>query len=56
MEERKMSIKSYIDEKIRMLMEDFSFHLTDEEIAHLESLKSESDVDRYAWDIINKKL
>lgn len=55
-EERKVSIKAYIKEKIRMLKEDFYLRLTDEEIAHMKSLKREIDVDHYAWDIINNKL
>ena len=55
-EERKVSIKAYIKEKIRMLKEDFYIHLTDEEVAHMKSLKREVDVDHYAWDIINNKL
>ena len=55
-EKRKVSIKAYIKEKIRMLKEDFYLRLTDEEIAHMKSLKREIDVDHYAWDIINNKL
>ena len=55
-EPKTISIKTYIKEKLRMLQNDFYINLTEEEIAHMKSLKREIDVDHYAYDIINKNL
>lgn len=46
----------YINDKIRMLENDFWIRLTKEEKAHFRSLKTECAVDQYAHDIIMKKL
>lgn len=55
-EERQVTIKTYIKEKIRMLQKDFFIRLTDENITHLKSLTREIDVDHYAHDLIENKL
>ena len=46
----------YIQAKIHMLRNDFYINLTNSEIAHFYSLKTESAVDQYAHDIIMEKL
>jgi hypothetical protein len=50
--EKQLTLKQYIREKIRMLRKDFCIDLTDEQIAHMRSLKSEIAVDNYAHDLI----
>lgn len=51
-----VSVKGYINHKIRILARDFYIYLNDEETAHIKSLKKEIDVDHYARDLFNKKL
>ena len=55
-EEKPVPIKTYIKEKLRMLKEDFYLRLTEEEIAHMKSLKRDIDVDHYATQLIMDKL
>lgn len=43
-----MTLKQYITEKLRMLTEDFCMDLTESEIEHMKSLKTEIQVDNYA--------
>lgn len=50
--EQQVTLKQYIKEKIRMLKKDFFIKLTDEQIAHMKSLKNEIQVDNYAHDLI----
>ena len=45
---RKMSLKQYINFKLRILQRDFKLALTDEQIDHMKSLTSEIQVDNYA--------
>ena len=47
---------AYINDKIRMLENDFWIRLTKEEKAHFHSLRTEAAVDQYAHDIIMNKL
>ena len=47
-----ISLDKYIQEKIRMIKKDFCIPMTDEQIAHMQELKSEIAVDNYAQDII----
>ena len=54
MEEKKVSVKAYVKEKIRMLQSDFHIRLTPEEIAHLKSLTREIDVDHAVHTLFNK--
>lgn len=54
--ERKMSIKMYINLKLKMLEEDFYLRLTDIERDHMCSLTSEQEVDAYAHKLILEKL
>lgn len=51
-----MELLNYIKEKIRMLENDFYITLTAEEKAHFHNLESDYAVDRYARDILLKKL
>lgn len=55
-EAKPVSIKTYINRKIRMLARDFFIYLNDEETEHLKSLKREIDVDNYIHDIYEKRL
>lgn len=48
--------KKYIEEKIDMLINEFYMKLTDDEIDHFYSLKTESAVDRYAHKLLMDKL
>ena len=50
--EQQVTLKQYIREKVRMLRKDFCIDLTDEQIAHMKSLKNEIQVDNYAHDLI----
>ena len=50
--ESTISLDKYIKEKIRMLKKDFCIPMTDEQIAHMQELKSEIQVDNYAQDLI----
>ena len=50
--EQQVTLKQYVKEKIRMLKKDFMIKMTDEQIAHMKSLKNEIQVDNYAHDLI----
>lgn len=50
-----MSIKAYINEKIRMLQKDFLIGLTEKYINHMKSMTREIDVDHYAYDLIMRR-
>lgn len=52
---KKMSIKEYRKMKLKMLKNDFLIKLTDEEIAHAETLTTEVQLDQFALGIINKR-
>ena len=51
-----MSLKQYKNEKIRMLTEDFCMPLTESEIEHIRSLKTEIQVDNYVRTLFDKYL
>lgn len=51
-----LNLKEYIEFKLMILIGDFKFKLTDDEIDHMKSLKTEGEVDRYAHELIMKKL
>lgn len=52
--QRKVSLKSYVREKIKVLKE-LNIALTDGQIKHMQSLKSELQIDNYAHDLIMGK-
>ena len=52
--EQQVPLKQYIKEKLRMLQKDFCIPLTAEQIAHMKSLKTDTQVDNYAYDLINQ--
>ena len=54
--ERKSNMKSYINEKLKMLRGEFYLNISDEEEAHMRSLKTEIAVDNYAHSLIVHKL
>ena len=54
--ERDKTLKEYIFEKLDMLKNDFCLKLTYEEEMHMCSLKTESEVDQYAHQLIRDKL
>ena len=54
--ERKMTIKQYIRYKIHMLEDEFKIELTPDEKDYFHCLKTEREVDKFAWNIIDKKL
>lgn len=56
MSDKPVPLKVYIKEKLRMLTKDFCLRLSDEEIRHLKSLKTEIDVDHYAHTLLTTKL
>ena len=49
-------LDDYIEDKIIMLKYEFCIKLTEDELIHLRALKSESEVDRYAHDILKNRL
>lgn len=50
------NIKTYIDNKIYMLRNDFKMKLTKSEIAHMQTLTTENQVDNYAHSLFMEKL
>lgn len=56
MKPRITPIATYINDKIRMLKKHFYIKLTDEEIAHMESLTTEISVDNYAHKLIMTRI
>lgn len=53
---RPVTIDEYIEEKIRIIKEEFYIRLTEDEEEHFKTLKTERDVDQYAHDIFMRKL
>lgn len=49
-----MSIEAYQQYKIKILKRDFEIELTDEEIVHICSLDSMSQIDKYCREILLK--
>ena len=54
--ERKKTLPEYITQKISMLEDEFHLKLNYEDIAHMRSLKTEADVDRFAHQILVDRL
>ena len=54
--ERKKTLPEYITQKISMLEDEFYLKLNYEDIAHMRSLKTEADVDRFAHQILVDRL
>ena len=54
--ERKKTLPEYITQKISMLEDEFYLRLDYEDIAHMRSLKTEADVDRFAHQILVDRL
>ena len=54
--ERAMSLKMYINLKLKMLEEDFYLRLTDSERQHMLNLTSQPEVDAFAHRLILEKL
>ena len=54
--ERKETLPEYIIQKISMLEDEFYLKLDYEDIAHIRSLKTEAEVDRFAHQILVDRL
>lgn len=54
--ERKKTLQEYITQKISMLEDEFYLKLDYTDIAHMRSLKTEADVDRFAHKILMDRL
>lgn len=54
--ERKKTLPEYITQKISMLEDEFYLRLDYEDIAHIRSLKTEAEVDRFAHQILVDRL
>lgn len=50
------TIKQYVKAKLKMLRRDFFMNITEEEEAHMYSLKTETAVDRYVRDLFFTKM
>ena len=54
--ERRKTLIEYITQKISMLEDEFYLRLDYEDIAHMRSLKTEADVDRFVHQILVDRL
>lgn len=54
--ERKKTLPEYIAQKISMLEDEFYLKLDYTDIAHMRSLKTEADVDRFVHQILVDRL
>ena len=54
--ERRKTLIEYITQKISMLEDEFYLKLNYEDIAHMRSLKTEADVDRFTHQILVDRL
>ena len=54
--ERKKTLPEYITQKISMLNDEFYIRLSFADIAHMRSLKTEADVDRFTHQILVDRL
>ena len=54
--ERKKTLPEYITQKISMLEDEFYLRLDYADIAHIRSLKTEAEVDRFAHQILVDRL
>lgn len=55
-EEKEDEFTLYVKEKIKMLKRDFRIRLTDAEVAHIHSLKTEIAVDNFCHALFMKRL
>lgn len=55
LKQRKVSLKRYREEKLNMLTKDFRIDLTPEELAHMQTLTTEVQLDQFCLGIINKR-
>ena len=46
--------KKYVEEKLKILCRDFCINATEEEIAHLNTLKTQTQIDNAVLSIINR--
>ena len=53
---RTIPLNQYIKGKLKMLQDEFCLKLSTTEIAHMQSLKTERQVDNYAKSLLNAKL
>ena len=53
---RRIPLSQYIKGKLKMLQEEFCLKLSATEITHMQSLKTERQVDNYAKSLLNAKL
>ena len=53
--QRKMSFKTYKKMKLKMLQRDFCVQLTDAELAHYNTLKTEIQVDKFCVTVLNDR-
>lgn len=51
---RPMSIKAYRKYKLKMLKRDFRITINEEELAHAETLTTETQLDQFCLAMINK--
>lgn len=54
--ERKKTLPEYVAQKISMLEDEFYLKLDYEDIAHIRSLKTETEVDQFAHQILVDRL
>lgn len=52
--QRKTSLRSYRNMKLKMLQRDFRISLTDEEIYHAHTLQTEAAIDQFVISVLNK--
>lgn len=52
---RQMPFKTYKKYKLRMLQRDFCIRLTEEELAHYETLDTKTKVDQFCIAILNNR-
>lgn len=52
---RKMSFKAYKKAKLKILRRDFQVTLTEDELAHFDTLRTEVQVDQFCMGILNKR-
>lgn len=53
---RNLELRNYIHQKIDMLTDEFYLRLTEAEEDHFYVLRSHDEVDKYAHDLLVKKL
>ena len=52
--QRQMTFKQYKKEKIRMLKSDFCLPMTQEELAYMHNLTTETEIDQFYVTMLNK--